>query len=178
MDDLIIEKRFPTAQIAIGVVLVAAGMALYSYSNRQDQTVYECGDLIERPAQLTEGTAPTFQHDTYCQLSGIVQTDRLLTMGNIDGQTSDPLAKYAGVRYFTKLVGANVVIALSAARPDVRAHYDIHQNLLGYQFSGVGRLFDPQQESGYKGMGRAFADKLGLSGELWVFDLEDQPEAQ
>ena len=89
------------------------------------------------------------------------------------GEDLDFPIAHVGVRWFVKLDGAAAVAILEGSDPAVFDWYERHgESLLGFRVEATGRLFDADQEKGYRGMGQALRGKLGIApdAQLWMFD--------
>ncbi len=164
-DELRIPGRRRPAAIVVGILL---GLAIWLAWPESAAEVVDCG-----PA---DGDSSSWRHDSFCTLTGTVESANVVSMGK--SGTGQGAAKLAGVRWFVKLHGADVVVALPASRADVfKWHQSHEESLLGFQIDGVGRLFDPDLERGYGGMGKALRKTLGVSPDrhIWVFDTGDAP---
>ncbi len=165
-DDIRPPSKRPQA-IALGVAL-AAFVAWMAWPQGKPD-VRECGRI---------GDEATLDHDVYCHLAGTVETAHVVSMGKVDRNLPMGPERYQNVRWFAKLHGADVVVALQARQPEVFKWHQTHdESLLGYQVDGIGRLFDVDRERGYDGMGKALRKTIGLQpdSQLFVFDTGDVP---
>ncbi len=165
-DNLQIPGRRRPIYITGGVALL---LTVYLAWPESVPDFVECGDAA--------GEHPAWRHDTHCKLSGTVESVKIVAMGKVlEGQGPETMS---GVRWFVKLHGADVVAALPASRQDVFKWHAAHdRSLFGYQLDTVGRMFDPDEEKGYGGIGKALRKTLGipLDRRIWVFDAADVPK--
>ncbi len=169
LDDLAPPARFKGVGFLALIPLALAVWLLWPASVAE---VHQCGALPE--------AVEAFEHTRYCQLSGVVESAVVVSMGKEIKGKHGP-ARYKGVRWFVKLKGADVVAILPADQAEPYAWYVGHgDSLKGFAVSGVGKVFDAMQEQGYGGLGKGLRKTLGMGEgrQLWMFDTQDQPEVR
>lgn len=171
--DLSFQKKGPP-KVVIGVAVIVLGLAAYFAfgSSGEDLTVRDCGDLAAPKRERVK-----LRHGMYCNLEAHVDTDQVVAIGQEDPRQTDPVKRFADVRYFAKLDSDyDVLVALPAADPEVRKYQARRSSLLGYRVDGVGRIFEPRKEKGYDAMNKALRHEFKVGDrKLLVFDTQARP---
>ena len=146
----------------------------------------DCGVLIDRPVQEFKkpGSAPKFVHNTYCTLKGINEQLSSLATPKKDGQQPFAKGRYesqedlAGVKYYVKLAGGNVIGVLPADRKDVYRFRERKGSITGFEFDEPGRLIDTAKDPKLRKTGQVLRIRYAIPDKekLWIFDVTDRPE--
>lgn len=138
----------------------------------------DCGDISARPGlrQRAPDELPELKHDTFCELTGVVQSLAILATGE-PKEVGDVYARQAGRKYYVKLDGDKVFAVLAADRKDVVDYRARKGSLFGYEVNGTGRMIDPQQDPGFTATARTLRLKFSIPDDtmLRIFDTTEEP---
>ena len=145
----------------------------------------DCGDLSLRPSQEAKapGSAPRLDHNLFCKLKGINGQLSALATAKKNGEQPfrngqfETKESLEGVKYYVKLVGANVIGVIPADRDDVMRFRERKGSITGFEFDDAGRLIDPSKLAYLRKTESALRIRWAIpdSERLLIFDLTQKP---
>jgi len=184
-------QRGFTMRHPILLVGVLVGAVFLAYKTWPRAAFYfekpaDCGVLIERPEIEAKkpGSAPKLTHDAYCVLKGINEQISALATPKKGGEQPyargriESQADLAGVKYYVKLAGANVIGVLPADRDDIFNFRERKGSITGFEFDEPGRIVDLAKEPRLRQTEKLLRIRYAIPDKepLYIFDITDQPK--
>ena len=173
--------------LLVGVLFGAIFMAHQTWPRAafyfQEPT--DCGVLIDRAVLESRkpGSAPKLVHNSYCVLKGINEQLSALATPKEDGKQPyaqgriESRSDLAGVKYYVKLAGANIIGVLPADRKDVFRFRERKGSITGFEFDEPGRIIDLAQSPRLRKTATLLRARYAIpdKSRLLIFDLTDRP---
>ena len=185
------QQRGFTMRHPIVLLAVLAGSILLAYQTWPKAAFFfaeptDCGELSLRPAQEAQkaGSAPPLMHDMFCRLKGINGQLSALATAKKNGEQPfkdgmfETKSSLEGVKYYVKLVGANVVAVIPANRDDIMRFRERKGSITGFEFDDAGRLIEPSRLPYLNRTASALRIRWAIpdSEKLFIFDLTQRPQ--
>ncbi len=155
---------------AVVVAVLAAALLVTWLVAPKDLVTDDCGPLAELGSDGDED-APELAHGLVCQAEVEVVGEGIVALGIEDAAAQDPVKRFAKVRFFVRVKGPRLVVALSGSDPAVANWVTRHRHLAGFSTTLRGRFVDPEKDPGTRTLSATVRPGLALGGDpYFIFD--------